>query len=66
MRSTSKSDREVLQRLVELAEKIMSSPNIEEKLKSVSNTAKAGLTALFKSIDEIYGFLDEVDVEFEE
>jgi cell pole-organizing protein PopZ len=66
MRSTSKSEKEVLQRVVELAEKIMSSPNIEERLKNVSNTAKPGLTALFKSIDEIYGFLLEVDVEFEE
>lgn len=66
MRSTSKSEREVLQRVVELAEKIMSSPNIEERLKAVSNIAKPGLTALSKGIDEIYSFLEEVDVEFEE
>lgn len=66
MRSTSKSEKEVLQRVVELAEKIMSSPNIEERLKAVSNIAKPGLTHLSKGIDEIYSFLDEVDVEFEE
>ena len=65
MRGTSKSEREVLMSIQELAEKLFTS-NIEEKIATASNVAKPGLATVFKNIREIYEFLEEADVAFEE
>jgi len=65
MRGTSKSEKDVLVSIRELAEKLFTS-NIDEKIATASNVSKPGLATVFKNIREIYDFLEEADVTFEE
>jgi len=65
MRSTSKSKKEILNRIVELADWLISS-DIEAVIESASTVAEPGLAAVSKGIDGIYTFLEDSGVAFKD
>ena len=65
MRSTPKSKKEIMKRILDLADWLIGS-DIEAVIDTVSATTEPGLAAVSKGIDGIYTFLEEAGVSFKD
>jgi hypothetical protein len=65
MRSTPKSKKEIMKRILDLADWLIGS-DIETVIETVSATTEPGLAAVSKGIDGIYSFLEEAGVTFKD